>query len=101
MADLAGGAIEKLADIMGSLLGGGSPAPTPKPPQNSAKTAKQTHAERVKAFVEAERQQRAAAMQEIANSLGAGGTAMTEEELRRKQEKHQKRSRDRGGGQSL
>ena len=101
VADLAGGAIEKLADIMGSLLGGGSSAPAPNPPQNPAKTAKQTHADRVKAFLDTERQQRAAAMQEIAKSLGAGGTAMTEEELRREQQKQQKRSRDRGGGQSL
>lgn len=100
VADLAGDAIEKLADIMGSLLGGGSSAPAPKPPQNPAKTAKQIHADRVKAYLEAERQQRAAAMQEIARKLGAG-EAMTEEELHREQEKQQKRSRDRGGGQSL
>lgn len=100
VADLAGGAIETLADIMGSLLGGGSSAPAPKPPQNPAKSAKQTHAERVKAYLEAERQQRAAAMQEIARKLGAS-EAMTEEELHREQEKQQKRSRDRGGGQSL
>lgn len=101
VASLAEGAIDKVASIMEGLLGGGSSAPAPKPPQNPAKTAKQTQAERVKAFLEAERQQRAAAMQEIAKSLGAGGTTMTEEELRPKQEKQQKRSRDRGGGQSL
>jgi Ti-type conjugative transfer relaxase TraA len=101
VAGLAEGAIDKVASIMEGLLGGGSSAPAPPPrPQRPVKTAKQTHAERVKALLDAERQQRMAAMREIARSLGAGD-AMTEEELRREQEAQQKRSRDRGGGQSL
>ena len=50
--------------------------------------------------MEPQRQQHAANLQEVARSLGAG-EAITEEELRREQEAQQKRSRDRGGGQSL
>ncbi|MHB8270219.1 AAA family ATPase [Bradyrhizobium sp.] len=100
VADLAEGAIEKVAGTLESLLGGGSSAAKPDMPQTPAKTEKQMHAERVRAFLIAERQQRAAAMQEIARSLGVGD-AMTEDELRREQETQPKRSRDRGGGQSL
>ena len=94
VADLAGDAIEKVADIMESLLGGGSSAPAPK---SAPQPAPQTHAERIKAFMEVERQRHAANLQEIARSLGTG-EAITEDELRRRQMEEQKNSRDRGGG---
>lgn len=100
VADLAEGAIEAVAGIMEGLLGGGSPAPQQeRPKEPPAMTAKERHGARLKAFREAD-QQRAAARQELAHRLGAS-EAMTDDELRREEEAQQKRSRDRGGGQSL
>ncbi len=108
VADVAGKAIETLADGLSALLGGGSPAPEAptaprEPPREPPRplTAKEAHEARVKAFLEAENQQRAARLQEIAKSLGSVDSPMTEEELKREQEAQEKRSRDRGGGQSL
>jgi AAA domain-containing protein len=103
VADLAEGAIEAVAGIMEGLLGGGSSAPAPqqeRPKEPPALTAKERHAARLKAFREADQQQRAAARQELAHRLGASD-AMTDDEFRREEEAQQKRSRDRGGGQSL
>ena len=91
IGDIAGKAIETLASTLESLLGGGSSAPKPKR-QPPPMTAKEQHAAEIKAFLAAERRQRAANMQEIATSLNAS-PALTPEQLEELQ-----RSRDRGGG---
>jgi ATP-dependent exoDNAse (exonuclease V) alpha subunit len=99
--DGVAGFAEKAIDALASIFdGGGAAAPQQEPPKQPpkeppARPAKQTHAERVQAFLEAERQQ----PQETARRLGVGD-AMSEDELRREQEAQEKRSRDRGGGQS-
>ena len=87
---LADKAINTLADGLASLLGGGSPAPAPPP---RVLTAKEAHEARIQAFLAEERQQRAARLEQLRNSLGES-PATTEEQLNQK-------SRDRGGGQSL
>lgn len=87
---------ERGLDTVLSFLGGGSSAPEPTHEQSPPPPA-QTHAERVKAYMEAERRQHAAKLQEDARKLGAG-EAITEEELRRREMDAQKESRDRGGG---
>jgi hypothetical protein len=83
VADLAGGAIEKIADAFEGLLGGSPAVPTPKP-------------RTMREFLEREQRQRQAAHQEQSQSAGAG-----EQELSPEQRAQQKRDRDRGGGQSL
>jgi hypothetical protein len=97
IGDVADKAITALADTFEGLLGGGSSTPAPKPtkaPRRKSRTAK------VKEFQAKEQHQRQAAIQAQARSLGAS-EAMTPEELQREKEAQEKRSRDRGGGQSL
>ena len=86
-----GSAARALAVIFKAFMGEAAPPPM---------TAKERHAARLAAFRDAENQQRAANLQEKARSLGASD-ALTPEELKREQEAQEKRSRDRGGGQSL
>ena len=50
-------------------------------------------------YLEQQQQQRQAEKQRLAHSIGAS-EAMTPEELQREKEAQEKRSRDRGGGQS-
>jgi fido (protein-threonine AMPylation protein) len=92
IADIAGGAIETIADTFAELLGGGPSAPAP--PRQAPEQKPLTMEE----FLAREQQQRDAAKQELAHSIGAS-EAMTEQELQSEQEAQQKRSRD--GGQSL
>jgi hypothetical protein len=88
------GAAKKAVDVLfGALMGETKPAPKPM-------TARERHAAGIAEAREAEKQQRAARSQEIARSLGASD-ALTPEELQREKEAQEKRSRDRGGGQSL
>ena len=95
LAEGVGDAAERMIDGIAGFLGGGSSAPPPKQEAVSAQEppVKQTLAERIAAFREAEKQRR----QEIARGLGARD-APTEEELQREKEAQEKRSRDRGGG---
>ena len=87
------GAAAKVAGAVFSALLGETPAaPAPM-------TAKERHDARIKAFLDAEDADRVARQQEIARRLGTSA-AMTPEELKREQEAQEKRSRDRGGGQS-
>jgi ATP-dependent exoDNAse (exonuclease V) alpha subunit len=88
------GAAAKVAGAVFSALLGETPAAPPP------MTAKQRHDARIKALLDAEDADRAARQQEIARRLGTS-VAMTPEELKREQEAQEKRSRDRGGGQSL
>ena len=95
LAEGVGDAAERMIDGIAGFLGGGSSAPPPKQEAVSGQEppVKQTLAERIAAFREAEKQRR----QEIARGLGARD-ALTEEELQREKEAQEKRSRDRGGG---
>ncbi len=86
-----GSAARALAVIFNAFTGEAAPPPM---------TAKERHEARLRAFVQREQEQHAANSQEKARSLGASD-ALTPEELKREQEAQEKRSRDRGGGQSL
>jgi fido (protein-threonine AMPylation protein) len=86
---------ERGLDTILSFLGGGTSAPEPAHEQSPPPA--QTHAERVKGYIEAERRQHTARLQEDARKLGTG-EAITDEELRRREMDAQKESRDRGGG---
>jgi hypothetical protein len=91
VADVAEDMIMGLADFFG---GSSAPAPKPAPPAEPPAPKKPATLDE---YVAQRRQQHAAAaLQEIARSLGAS-PAMTEEELRMEKEAQEKR-RDRGGG---
>jgi len=77
----------RVLDALLGALEGGSPAEPPK---------RKSQATKIKEFLEHEQQQR----QAQAHSIGAS-EAMMPEELQREKEAQEKRSRDRGGGQSL
>jgi hypothetical protein len=97
VANVAMKPVEILSSIVESLLGGGSSAPAPKAPEAPKRKSRSA---KLKEFREREQQQRQAAIQALAQSIGAS-EAMTPEELQREKEAQEKRSRDRGGGQSL
>jgi hypothetical protein len=88
---------EKAIDTLANLFGGGSSAPEPKAPE-PAKEARggKRKPRTMEEFLAREREQQAAKLQEIAKSLGESPDLTPEgaEEVK-------KRSRDRGGGQSL
>jgi hypothetical protein len=96
VGDLAGKAIETLAD----LFGGASPAPQETQQQEAPPmTAKEAHDAKIKAFLAEEQQQRVNRLQQIASSIGeSADTGRSEEELKREEMEAQQRSRDRGGG---
>jgi cell filamentation protein len=69
VANLAGSAIETLADSMADLLGGGSSAPVQRTPAPEM-TAKERREARIQAMQHTDQEQRAVQAQRLAQSLG-------------------------------
>jgi hypothetical protein len=124
---IAAKALDGLASAFESLFGGGSgrvaeprpeltptptkagqapPTPAPAPPQREPEpsppapepaSARMRHAERVAAFVEAERQQRAARRQELLRDYGREVPQENERDAAIERDQRQQRDRGRGG----
>jgi hypothetical protein len=93
VAQVAERVIDGLAASLESLLGGGSSAPAPAPAPRPL-TAKERHAARLRASQAIDAEKHAAALQEIAKSLGVSA------DLPLDQLEQLARDRDRGGGMS-
>lgn len=94
IAETAEAAIETLADTMASLLGGGSSsAPVQQP--DRALTAAEQHEADVRAYLAAEREERAKNLAQIKAKLDMGASLSADESLQL-DPNEQQRSRDRG-----
>ena len=71
--------------------------PEPSPPAPEPASARTRHADRVKAFVEAEQQQRAARRQELLRDYGTRNSAENERDAAIERDQRNQHDRGRGG----